>query len=86
MRLVLIGYLRPECKFNSFPELVQAITNDVATIKVALNKEPYASFQLDPLFSDQNTSSGTPWVGRDGGDILASWEFQDWDSTKTTEG
>lgn len=77
MRLSLIGFLRPECKFDSFPELMQAITNDVATAKEALDREPFVSFKTDAAFL-----SSDPWTGQDGGDAEASWEFQDWTKAK----
>jgi riboflavin kinase len=73
MRLSLLGYLRPECKFDSFPDLMQAITTDVATAKDALDQAPYLSFRSDDLFL-----SNQLWIGKDGGDADASWEFQIW--------
>ena len=43
MRLSLSGFLRPEMKFPSFPDLVKAITNDVDIY-------PYATFaKTDPF-------------------------------------
>jgi riboflavin kinase len=74
MRLLLIGFLRPEEKFGSFPELVAAITNDVETSRALLDEDSYSSFQSDALFR-----STEAWIGKDGGDSKASWEFQDWD-------
>lgn len=73
MRLSLIGYLRPERKFDSFPELMQAISTDVATAKDALDQPPYLSLRSDDLFLSNHL-----WIGKDGGDADASWEFQVW--------
>lgn len=74
MRLLLIGFLRPEEKFGSFSELVAAITNDVETSRALLDEDSYSSFQSDALFDSTEV-----WIGRDGGDSKASWEFQDWE-------
>jgi riboflavin kinase len=73
MRLVLCGFLRPEQKFDSFPDLMAAITNDVSNAKEALEVEPYAALQFDQFLV--NTSK--EWIGTSGGDSTASWEFQD---------
>jgi hypothetical protein len=46
MRVSLIRYLRPERKFDSFPELMEAITTDVAAAKDALElKHQHLSFR-----------------------------------------
>ena len=70
MRLSLIGFLRPERKFDSFPELMEAITNDVSTSKTDLDTEPYVAFCSEPFMNAEDD-----WVGKDGGDSKASWEF-----------
>lgn len=78
MRLSLVGFLRPEKKFDSFPDLMAAITNDVETAKTTLSDEaaPYVSFKTESFLADISRSK--PWIGKDGGDADASWEFQDW--------
>ena len=76
MRLSLVGFLRPEQKFDSFPQLVQAITNDVANSKKDLDTEPYQSFCAESPF--MTTTAAATWIGSSGGDEHASWEFQDW--------
>jgi riboflavin kinase len=73
MRVSLIGYLRPERKFDSFPELMEAITTDVAAAKDALDQAPYLSFRSDDTFLSNHL-----WIGKDGGDADASWECQGW--------
>jgi riboflavin kinase len=72
MRLLLVGFLRPEKKFESFPALMAAIKNDVKNAKSALDLEHFASFRQDPLFGDKSDQ----WIGSSGGDERASWEFQ----------
>jgi len=72
MRLSLLGFLRPEQKFDSFPALMEAITNDVATAKKLLDEDPYNSFKVDPFMASAS------WIGKDGGDEKSSWEFEDW--------
>ncbi|KAL7540065.1 hypothetical protein ACHAXR_009827 [Thalassiosira sp. AJA248-18] len=69
MRLGLYGFLRPEMKFPSFPDLIQAITNDVATAKASLDSELYAAFRDDLFFVEDE------WVWQDGGDNNGSFEF-----------
>lgn len=73
MRLALCGFLRPERKFDSFPELMEAITLDVENAKEALDVVPYVSLR-DDLFL---TNTGDKWVGSSGGDETASWEFEE---------
>ena len=73
MRLALCGFLRPEQKFDSFPDLMAAITNDVSNAKEALTVEPYASLRADSFLVNANEE----WIGTSGGDATASWEFQD---------
>jgi riboflavin kinase len=73
MRLALYGFLRPEMKFSSFPELVKAITNDVATAKTSLDMDHFTMFKTkDPFLSEFSV----PWVGSSGGSIDASYEFE----------
>lgn len=71
----LIGFIRAEKKFDSFPQLVEAITNDVENSKLSLDQEPYSSFKLEVPFLSKE-----PWIGKEGGDEKASWEFEDWDT------
>lgn len=72
MRLSLLSFLRPEQKFNSFLELIQAITTDIANAKESLDREPYVSFRMDGFL----TEASVTWIGRNGGDESASWEFE----------
>jgi riboflavin kinase len=73
MRLALCGFLRPEQKFDSFPDLMASITNDVSNAKEALDVERYASLKTDLFLVNANEE----WIGTSGGDATASWEFQD---------
>ena len=73
MRLALSGFLRPEQKFDSFPDLMAAISRDVNNARVALTVEPYAVLRADAFLSNTDKE----WVGRSGGDAVASWEFED---------
>lgn len=70
MRLQLVGFLRDERKFDSFPELVAQINTDIQDAKMMLDNTPYRELQADPFL--EITSS---WIGSDGGDETASWEF-----------
>lgn len=74
MRLLLTGFLRPEQKFDSFPDLIAQINLDIACAKEALTTaKPYVDLKEDAFFA----SDDTIWLGKDGGDELASWEFVD---------
>mmetsp|Transcript_21084 Transcript_21084/g.29768 ORF Transcript_21084/g.29768 Transcript_21084/m.29768 type:complete len:257 (-) Transcript_21084:41-811(-) len=77
MRLALSGFLRPEQKFPSFPDLIEAINNDVVNAKAALMMQPFAGLRLDPFIIEPcPNAEGEVWIGKDGGDAKASWEFQ----------
>jgi len=70
MRLQLVGFLREEKKFDSFPELIAQIRADVEDAKLSLDCQPYNLCRTDPFIC--KTSSD--WVGGGGGDETASWE------------
>ena len=73
MRLQLIGYLRPEQKFDSFPELIAQIHRDIGNAHWALDSMPFVFSKEDEFIKD-----GVDWIGGDGGDVLSSWEFESW--------
>ncbi|KAL7549773.1 hypothetical protein ACHAWF_013035 [Thalassiosira exigua] len=73
MRLQLIGYLRPEQKFDSFPELVAQIHRDIGNANLALDSMPFVFSKEDGF-----VKSGLEWKGSGGGDGTASWEFESW--------
>jgi riboflavin kinase len=51
MRLVLVGYQRPERRFSSFDELVSTIKQDVRDAAEALEGEAFAPFREDGFFA-----------------------------------
>jgi len=73
MRLQLIGYLRPEQKFDAFPDLIAQIHTDIGNANWALDSMPY-------IFSkeDEFVKNGVGWIGSGGGDGEASWEYESW--------
>ena len=75
MRLQLIGFLRPEQKFDSFPDLVAQIHRDIGHAAFALDSFPYAFSKEDKFISNCNAGE---WVGSGGGDSNASWEYEAW--------
>jgi len=82
MRLSLIGSLRPEKKFASFPELLAAIRYDIQCARDALLVAPFSHFRTDSFLVEASkmlngTDVMSEWVGADGGDTSASWEFED---------
>ena len=52
MSLLICGFLRPQAKFDSFPELVDAISTDVSFGKDALDTEGQREFRTDPFFAE----------------------------------
>lgn len=70
MRLQLIGFLREEKKFDSFPELIAQIHADVSDAKLSLDCHPYKFCRSDVFLS----TSTPAWIGSGGGDETASWE------------
>jgi riboflavin kinase len=75
MRIQLIGFLRPEQKFDSFPDLIAQIHRDIGHAASALNSFPYVFSRDDEFIS--NSSKGI-WIGSDGGNDNASWEYEVW--------
>ena len=73
LRLQLIGYLRPEQKFDSFPDLIAQIHRDIGNANWALDSMPFIFSKEDDFVKD-----GDGWVGSGGGDDGASWEFESW--------
>jgi riboflavin kinase len=76
MRLQLHGFLRPEIKFPSFPDLIAQITADRNEAKSALDLEPYRTLREDPFLTNKEEG----WVGKSGGVKSGSWEFQNTDA------
>lgn len=72
MRLELSGYLRPEKKFDSFPQLLAQIQADITETQNALGGSPYIELRE----SSQLFQNGI-WIGSSGGNATASWEFLD---------
>lgn len=50
MRLCIIGYMRPELKFDSLDELIEHIQNDIQVAKSALDVEKVQQFRTYPAF------------------------------------
>eukprot|EP00529_Nitzschia_sp_RCC80_P026296 CAMPEP_0113471224 /NCGR_PEP_ID=MMETSP0014_2-20120614/16866_1 /TAXON_ID=2857 /ORGANISM="Nitzschia sp." /LENGTH=349 /DNA_ID=CAMNT_0000363849 /DNA_START=135 /DNA_END=1184 /DNA_ORIENTATION=- /assembly_acc=CAM_ASM_000159 len=87
MRLQLIGFIRPERKFDSFDELITQINKDIDDAATMLSQEPYNRCKEDPFLflvdppvvvdsrSESSPPPATAWVGKSGGDDSGSWEF-----------
>lgn len=54
MRLMMCAFLRPQLKFDSFDELITAITDDVSFGIKALDTPALAALRDDPFFSQQS--------------------------------
>ena len=77
MRLQLIGFLRPEQKFDSFPDLIAQIHRDIGNADWALSSMPYMFSKEDEFISGCSDDSAG-WIGSGGGGDDASWEFETW--------
>jgi len=75
LRLQLIGYLRAEQKFDSFPELIAQIHRDIGNADWALDSMPFVFSKEDSFIKD---GVGVEWIGSSGGDSSASWEYETW--------
>ena len=51
LRLVVVGYIRPEANFTSLEALIARIHEDAGITKEALAMPPLASFEKDPFLA-----------------------------------
>jgi riboflavin kinase len=77
MRLQLIGYLRPEQKFDSFPDLIAQIHRDIGNANWALDSMPFVFSKEDEFIKNAGTIEDD-WIGSGGGNGSASWEYESW--------
>lgn len=52
LKVIILGYLRPEKNFTSLNELIVAIQNDITEATKELNKEMYDKYKSHMFFSD----------------------------------
>lgn len=50
MKIVILGYIRPEKNFNGVEELISAINDDIKTAEEELDKDVYQTFKSDSHF------------------------------------
>ncbi|KAJ8663129.1 hypothetical protein O0I10_001306 [Lichtheimia ornata] len=50
IRVIVLGYVRPEQNYSSLDGLIRDIRTDVEVAKKSLQRPAYAKFQQDPLF------------------------------------
>jgi riboflavin kinase len=62
MKLMMCAFLRPQLKFDSFDELITAITDDVSFGKEALDTPSLAALRHDPFLQEpvSSPSAATP--------------------------
>ncbi|CAJ1960489.1 unnamed protein product [Cylindrotheca closterium] len=70
LTLKLVGFLRSERKFDSFPALIAQINADINDSDSLLDETPFKDLREDNIFDMSKT-----WIGSGGGDEDASWEF-----------
>ncbi|KAG6547509.1 hypothetical protein Mapa_010957 [Marchantia paleacea] len=54
LRLIVVGYIRPEANFPSLEALIERIHEDGRIAKRALDMNPYRDFENDPYLTDPN--------------------------------
>ena len=57
MSLLICAFLRPQAKFDSFDELVEAISTDVTFGKDALDTDALRQLREDPFFAEAHPLS-----------------------------
>jgi riboflavin kinase len=57
LRVLLLGYTRPECDFASLDALIQAIHQDIIWTSEVLDRPDYAGYFSHPFFSTTTTPS-----------------------------
>jgi len=55
MKLMICAFLRPQLKFDSFDDLITAITDDVTFGEEALDSPTLAGLREDPFFQAATT-------------------------------
>ena len=81
LRLQLLGYIRPEMKFTSLPDLIQQINQDIDTTQQLLGLDLYQLTSESLTFFATNANDERqqppppPWIGKSGGDAIASYEI-----------
>lgn len=50
LRLLIVGFIRPEANYDSLEALIAAIRADIETAREALDDPRFAVFRDDPLF------------------------------------
>jgi len=51
LRLIILGYIRPEMNYDSLEKLIEAINSDIAVAKDELDKSEFSLFYNDKFFS-----------------------------------
>jgi FAD synthase len=59
LRLVVVGYIRPEANFVSLEALVERIHEDGRIAKAALDMTPYSQYAEDPYLTTMLPNSAT---------------------------
>lgn len=55
MRVVALGYLRPEVKFSGVQELLDRIRKDIGVARSQLDNSMWSGYQADPFLLDERT-------------------------------
>ena len=72
MKLLICAFLRPQAKFDSFDELIEAITTDVEFGKTALDEPALTALRDDAFFAADGAPDAEPPSAAAGGETAAS--------------
>lgn len=56
LKVIILGYIRPEKNFDSLKGLIDAINNDITEAKELLNSPENIRFKTDNFFKENNES------------------------------
>ncbi|CAG8518501.1 5397_t:CDS:2 [Ambispora gerdemannii] len=56
LRVIVLGYIRPESDYNSLEELIQDINTDIQVAHNSLKRDGYSRFQRDGFFVDSEST------------------------------
>lgn len=52
LKIVILGYIRPQRNFKDLNELMEAINNDIITTREILNNEKFEKYKNHPFFRE----------------------------------
>lgn len=57
LKVIILGYIRPEKNFDSLQGLIDAINNDISTARELLEHDNFSSYRCHDFFTENNNDS-----------------------------